>query len=97
MLAVCLAKCRGSRLCFWNPPGLGWVIFLGESQCRIYSNICAKFGCGPTVVSKRGGDRHTDKGTLQLYIVDGLGRKRLESIIEYRLLVVLHWFGDVAG
>ena len=39
----------------------------------------AKFGCGPTVVSKRGGgyrqtdrqtERQTDKGTLQLYIVD---------------------------
>ena len=81
------------------PLGWGGSFFLAESQSRIYSNICAKFGCGPTVVSKKGGggDRHTDKGTLQLYIVDGLGRKRLESIIEYRLLVVLHWFGDVAG
>ena len=39
-------------------------------------NMCAKFGCGPTVVSKkRGGtdrqtDRQTDKGNPQLYIVD---------------------------
>ena len=34
--------------------------------------MCAKFGCGPTVVSKNGGgtDTQTDKGTLQLYIVD---------------------------
>ena len=44
--------------------------------------MCAKFGCGPTVVSKGGGavqtdiqtdrhtDRQTDKGILQLYIVD---------------------------
>ena len=34
--------------------------------------MCAKFGCGPTVVSKGGGggtDRHTDKGKPQLYIV----------------------------
>ena len=36
--------------------------------------MCAKFGCGPTVVSKKGGVglytyRQTDKGTLQLYIV----------------------------
>ena len=45
--------------------------FLGESQSRIYPNMCAKFGCGPTVVSKGGGGyRQTDKGTLQLYIVD---------------------------
>ena len=40
----------------------------------MYPNMCAKFGCVPTVVSKRGGhrqtDRQTDKGTLQLYIVD---------------------------
>ena len=39
--------------------------------------MCAKFGRDPTVVSKRGGGgryRHThiqtDKGTLQLYIVE---------------------------
>ena len=53
--------------------------FLGENQSRIYPNMCAKLGCGPTVVSKKGGYRHrpyrqtdtqTDKGTLQLYIVD---------------------------
>ena len=56
------------------PVGLGWVNFLGESQSRIYPNMCAKFGCGLTVVSKKGGGgyRHTDKGTLQLYIVDDL-------------------------
>ena len=55
------------------PLGGGGSFFLGESQSRIYPNMCAKFGCGPTVVSKRGGggtDRHTDKGTLQIYIVD---------------------------
>ena len=37
--------------------------------------MCAKFGCGPTVVSKKRGvqtDRQTDKGTLQLYIVDSI-------------------------
>ena len=47
--------------------------FLGESQSHIYPNVCAKFGCGTTVVSKkRGVQTHTqtDKGTLQLYIVD---------------------------
>ena len=46
--------------------------FLGESQSRIYANMCAKCGCGPTVVSKRGGtdrqpdsqpDRQTDRQT----------------------------------
>ena len=59
---------------------LGWVgqFFLGESQSRIYPNMCAKFGCGPTVLSKKWGiqtdrqtDRQTNKETLQLYIVDG--------------------------
>ena len=54
------------------PPGVGvGQFFLGESQSRIYLSMCAKFGCGPTVVSKkRGGYRQTDKGTLQLYTVD---------------------------
>ena len=37
------------------PLGWGGSILLGESQSRIYPNMCAKFGCGPTVVSKGGG------------------------------------------
>ena len=49
---------------------MGLVNFLGESQSRVYPNMCAKFGCGPTVVSKKRAYRQTDKGTLQLYIVD---------------------------
>ena len=51
-------------------------MFLAENESNIYPNMCAKVGCGPTVVSKkRGGgtDRQTDKGTLQLYIVEGFG------------------------
>ena len=36
---------------------------LGESQFRIYPNKCAKFGCGPTVVSKKGGGVQTDRLT----------------------------------
>ena len=69
MLAVCLATCRGSRFCFWNPPGVGWggSICLGESQSRIYPRMCAKFGCGPTVVSKKRGiqtDRQRDTAAL---------------------------------
>ena len=52
------------------PLGLGGSIFLGEIQSRIYPNMCAKFGCGPTVTSKGGGYKQPDKGTLQLYIVD---------------------------
>ena len=30
-------------------------IFLAENESHIYPNMCAKFGCGPTVVSKGGG------------------------------------------
>ena len=47
-------------------------LFLAENKSHIYPNMCAKFGCGPTVVSKKRGvtDRQTDKGMLQLYIVD---------------------------
>ena len=47
------------------PLGWGGSISLGESQSRIYPNMCAKFGCGPTVVSKVGGGgyRPTDGQT----------------------------------
>ena len=55
---------------------MGWVnFFLAENESHIYLNMCAKFGCGPTVVSKkRGGtDRQTDRQRkLQLYIVDAI-------------------------
>ena len=37
-----------------NPPGVRWVNFLGESQSRLYPHMCAKFGRGPTLVSKNG-------------------------------------------
>ena len=49
---------------------LGWAgsIFLAENESHINPNMCAKFGCGPTVVSKKGGgtDRQTKK-TAALY------------------------------
>ena len=43
-------------------PWVGWVkFFLAENESHIYPNMCAKFGRGPTVVSKGGGgtDRQT--------------------------------------
>ena len=36
-----------------NPSGVGWVNFLGESQSRLYPHMRAKFGRGPTTVSKK--------------------------------------------
>ena len=46
-------------------------MFLVENESHIYPNMCAKFGCGPTVVSKKsGGYRRTDRQRkLQLYIM----------------------------
>ena len=47
--------------------------FVYVRSSPIYPNMCAKFGLGPTVMSKKGGvqkDRQPHKGTLQLYIVD---------------------------
>ena len=45
------------------PPGVG-QIFLGANQSHIYPNMCAKFGRGLTVVSKKGDtDTHTDTHT----------------------------------
>ena len=47
------------------PVGWGGSIFLGESQSHIYPNMCAKFGCGPTVGSeKKGTDRQSDTAAL---------------------------------
>ena len=37
-----------------NPSGVGLVNFFGESQSRLYPHMRAKFGHGPTVVSKKG-------------------------------------------
>ena len=44
-------------------------IFLAENESHIYPNMCATFGCGPTVVSKKGGggtDRQTETAALYL-------------------------------
>ena len=45
---------------------MGWfgAIFLGESQSHTYPNICAKFGRGPTVVSKKWVDRQRDTAAV---------------------------------
>ena len=59
-----------------TPGGGVGQMFLGSINSQINAHMRAKFSRGPTVVSKkRGGadrqiDRHTHKGTLQLYIVD---------------------------
>ena len=37
-----------------NPSGVGLVFFFGENQSRLYPHMRAKFGRGPTVVSKKG-------------------------------------------
>ena len=36
-----------------TPSGVGWVIFFGESQSHLYPHMRAKFGRGPTAVSKK--------------------------------------------
>ena len=36
---------------------------LAENESHIYPNMCAKFVCGPTVVSKKGGGGGTDRQT----------------------------------
>ena len=53
-----------------GPPwgGVGHF-FLAENESHIYPNMCAKFGYGPTVVSMKGGYRHTAKGTLHVYML----------------------------
>ena len=65
-------------------------LFLAGNKSHIYPNMCAKFGCGPTVVSKkkrgyRHTDRHTgrqtDKGMLQLYIVDK-NMSKLSDVVD---------------
>ena len=43
--------------------GWGGSIFLGESQSHIYPHMRAKFGRGPTAVSKKGGG-HTNYETF---------------------------------
>ena len=58
-----------------SPWGGAGQFLLDESQSRIHPNMCAKFCCGPTVVSKGGTDRHT-KGHCS-FIVDAL------SIADY--------------
>ena len=67
MSAVMLGDVSWQPFLFLESPW-GGSIFLGESQSRIYPNMCAKFGCGPTIVSKKGGgtDRET-RDTAALY------------------------------
>ena len=53
--------------------------------------MCAKFGSGPTVMSKKKGgtDRQTDKGKLQLYIVDTVMGSCCNWLLCWRPTMVL--------
>ena len=65
---------------------MGWVkFFLAENESHIYLNMCAKFGRGPTVVSKQMGC--TDNGTLQLFIVDGEGGSGVHFGVFQRYII----------
>ena len=58
---------------------LGWdgSIFSADNESHIYPNMCAKVGCIPTVVSKRGGGVQTGRQRkLQLYIVGDVFREK---------------------
>ena len=65
--------------------------FLADNESHIYPNMCAKFGCGPTVVSKKkwGGYRQSDKGTLQLYIVDNCNYGNSNIDVSVRIIYYL--------
>ena len=41
--------------------------FLAENESHIYPNMCAKFGCAPTVVSKKGVQTDIQGDTATLY------------------------------
>ena len=56
-------------------------IFLVENESHIYPNMCAKFGCGPTVVSKKsGGYRRTDRQTKKTAAVYNVFNDNVQSI-----------------
>ena len=50
-------------------PGVG-PFFLGESQSRIYPNVCQIWLRSDGRVEKKGEVQRDRKGTLQLYMVD---------------------------
>ena len=52
------------------PLGWGGSFCLGESHSRIYPNVCQIWLRSDGRVERGGGGVHTDKGTLQRYIVD---------------------------
>ena len=52
----------------YYPCGEVGQFFLAENESHIYPNMCAKFGCGLTVVSiKKGGTDRQTKKTAALY------------------------------
>ena len=73
-----------SHMMWYYPWGGVGQFFLGESQSSIYPNMCAKFGCAPTVVSKRE-EVQTDRQMDNAALYSRLG-PRLYHIYIYILL-----------
>ena len=58
-------------------------IFLAENESHIYPNMCAKFGCGPTVVSKKKGaqtDRQRETAAFYNRLFFSIGEEKLCAI-----------------
>ena len=53
-----------------NPSGVGLVNFFGESQPLLYPHMRAKFGRGPTVVSKKGSLKFISRYVLFILYLD---------------------------
>ena len=67
-------------------------IYLGSNDSHIYPNMCAIFGCGPTVVSREKGGtyRHTD--SWHEWVQDNFyGRSATKRIVIKEPSLILLW------
>ena len=62
-------------------------LFLGESQSRIYPHMRAKFGRGPTVVSKKKGGGSTDTQIMKLLQVPGMSGTILPTMCQIVVVI----------
>ena len=71
-----------------NPSGVGLVNFFGESQSRLYPHMRAKFGRGPTFVSKKGSLKFISRPRLNTFFYFIFG----SNFVGFSLYEELYYF-----
>ena len=74
-----------------NPSGVGLVNFFGESQSRLYPHMRAKFGRGPTFVSKKGSLKFISRFIFHVHSDSDCAHHHCSGFDDFNIIIKLYY------